>query len=74
MGLKKLESFKRLIVLCMSAIYLAGQVGIYAYYWFNIYYESVQEYLKYWLNGHLLILAIYGVLLFFFPICTAVCG
>ncbi len=50
----------------MSAIYLAGQVGIYAYYWFNIYYESVQEYLKYWLNGHLLILAIYGVLLFFF--------
>ena len=64
--MKKLESFKRLIVLCMSAIYLAGQVGIYAYYWFNVYYESVKVYLKYWLNGHLLILAIYGVLLFFF--------
>lgn len=65
-SLKKLESFKRLIVLCMSGIYLAGQVGIYAYYWFNVYYESVKLYLKYWKNGHLLILAIYGVLLFFF--------
>lgn len=64
--MKKLESFKRLIVLCMSGIYLAGQVGIYAYYWFNVYYESVKLYLKYWINGHLLILAIYGVLLFFF--------
>lgn len=64
--MKKLESFKRLIVLCMSGIYLAGQVGIYAYYWFNVYYESVKLYLKYWKNGHLLILAIYGVLLFFF--------
>ena len=65
-SLKKLESFKRLIVLCMSGIYLAGQVGIYAYYWFFAYYESVKLYLEYWKNGHLLILAIYGVLLFFF--------
>ena len=64
--MKKLESFKRLIVLFMSGIYLAGQVGIYAYFWFGVYYESVKEYLKYWINGHLLILAIYGVLLFFF--------
>lgn len=64
--MKKLESFKRLIVLGMSAVYLAGQVGIYAYYWLTIYYESVKIYLKYWINGHLLILAIYGVLLFFF--------
>ncbi|MCH5270407.1 MAG: sugar transferase [Lachnospiraceae bacterium] len=64
--MRKLESFKRLILLCLSCICLAGQIGIYAYYWYTSYYESVSVYLKFWERGHWLMIAIYGVLLFFF--------
>lgn len=64
--LRKLESFKRLILLCLSGICLAGQIGIYAYYWYTNYYERVRVYLQFWERGHWLMIAIYGVLLFFF--------
>ncbi|MCH5275127.1 MAG: sugar transferase [Lachnospiraceae bacterium] len=64
--MRKLESFKRLILLCLSGICLAGQIGIYAYYWYTSYYESVKVYLQFWERGHWLMIAIYGVLLFFF--------
>lgn len=64
--MRKLESFKRLILLCLSGICLAGQIGIYAYYWYTVYYPSVRVYLRFWERGHLLMIAIYGVLLFFF--------
>ena len=64
--MRKLESFKRLILLCLSGICLAGQIGIYAYYWYTSYYMSVKMYLEFWERGHWLMIAIYGVLLFFF--------
>lgn len=64
--MRKLESFKRLILLCLSGICLAGQIGIYAYYWYTSFYESVKVYLEFWERGHWLMIAIYGVLLFFF--------
>lgn len=64
--MRKLESFKRLILLCLSGICLAGQIGIYAYYWYTSYYLSVKVYLEFWERGHWLMIAIYGVLLFFF--------
>lgn len=64
--MRTLESFKRLILLCLSGICLAGQIGIYAYYWYTSYYMSVKMYLEFWERGHWLMIAIYGVLLFFF--------
>ncbi len=64
--MKKLESFKRLVLLCMSGVCLAGQIGIYAYYWYTSYYVSVKKYLEFWGRGHLLVISIYGILLLFF--------
>ena len=64
--MKKLESFKRLVLLCMSGVCLAGQIGIYAYYWYTSYYISVKKYLEFWGRGHLLVISIYGILLLFF--------
>lgn len=64
--MRTLESFKRLILLCLSGICLAGQIGIYAYYWYTSFYMSVKMYLEFWERGHWLMIAIYGVLLFFF--------
>ena len=64
--MRRLESFKRLILLCLSGICLAGQIAIYAYYWYTSYYASVKVYLEFWERGHWLMIAIYGVLLFFF--------
>lgn len=64
--LKKIESFKRLVMLCMAGICLLGQIGIYTYFWYTSYYQSVKMYLEFWEKGHWLMIAIYAVLLFFF--------
>lgn len=64
--MKKIESFKRLVLLLLSGICLAGQIGIYTYYWYNMYFIKIKPYLPLWEKGHWLIIAIYGVLLFFF--------
>ena len=64
--MKKLETFKRLIVLLMAAVSLAGQIGIYAYYWYVHFFPSVKVLLPFWMKGHWLIVAVYAVLLFCF--------
>lgn len=64
--MRKIESFKRLVLLCLSGVCLAGQTMIYAYYWYTSYYMSVKKYLEFWERGHWLVIALYGVLLFFF--------
>lgn len=64
--MRKIESFKRLVLLCLSGICLLGQIGIYAYYWYASYYQSVKNNLVFWERGHWLMIAIYAVLLFFF--------
>ena len=64
--MKKIESFKRVILLFMSAICLLGQIGIYAYFWYNIFYPEVKVYLEFWAKAHLLVVVLYGVLLSFF--------
>lgn len=61
-----MESFKRLMVLLLGGICLAGLIGLYAYFWFHDYYRLVKVYLEWWGKGHALLLAIYGILLFFF--------
>ena len=64
--MKKLETFKRLIVLLMAAVSLGGQIGIYAYYWYVHFFPSVKVLLPFWMKGHWLIVAVYAVLLFCF--------
>lgn len=64
--MRKFESFKRLVVLCMSGICLLGQVGIYAYFWYNQFYDEVRVYLEFWAKAHALVITVYAVLLFFF--------
>ncbi|MBP5198162.1 MAG: exopolysaccharide biosynthesis polyprenyl glycosylphosphotransferase [Lachnospiraceae bacterium] len=63
--LRRTESFKRLINLGLSAICLGLEVGMFAYMWIFHFQNSVVEGLRnFWFKGHLLEIAIYGVMLF----------
>lgn len=65
--LRRLESFKRLINIGLIVIGLLIEVGIFAYNWIFHFSQSVVEPLQnFWFKGHLLEIAIYGVILFFF--------
>ena len=64
--MKHLESMKRIIVLQLSWLGLCLQTAVYAFVWFESYYPLVLLKLKFYINGHILILGIYFVLLFFF--------
>ena len=67
--MRRFESMKRIIVLWLSYIGLLMQTGIYAYIWLQQYYPIVNRHnqgLKFYQNGHLLMIGIYLVLLFFF--------
>lgn len=73
-----MESFKRILVLILGFVGLGMQTAVYAWFWFTTYYPvvsanriSVDGYnlgsgLKLYFRGHLLILAIYFILLLFF--------
>ncbi len=67
--MRRFESLKRIIVLWLSYIGLLLQTTIYGYIWFKHYYPIVNRFnqgLKFYQNGHLLMIGIYLVLLFFF--------
>ncbi|MBE5839844.1 MAG: exopolysaccharide biosynthesis polyprenyl glycosylphosphotransferase [Butyrivibrio sp.] len=76
--MKHVESVKRILVLFLGFIGLCVQTAVYAWFWFKTYYPivsanriSVDGYnlgsgLKLYFRGHLLILAIYFILLLFF--------
>ncbi|MBE5822971.1 MAG: exopolysaccharide biosynthesis polyprenyl glycosylphosphotransferase [Butyrivibrio sp.] len=76
--MKKRESKKRVMVLLLGFIGLCMQTAVYAWFWFNVYYPVVSSPrvsrdgyalgngLKLYFRGHLLILAIYFILLLFF--------
>ncbi|MBQ8596465.1 MAG: exopolysaccharide biosynthesis polyprenyl glycosylphosphotransferase [Lachnospiraceae bacterium] len=67
--MRRFESLKRIIVLWLSYIGLLMQTAIYAYSWLQHYYPIVNRHnqgLKFYQNGHLLMIGIYLVLLFFF--------
>lgn len=57
-------SFKRIIVLQLSAVSMLFQVALYALLWFDKYADTIQVY--FWQKGHWLVIIIYGALLFFF--------
>ncbi len=64
--MKKLESFKRLILLSMSGVCLGVQILIYAFFWQKHFFPDVARYLPFWERGHWLIVGIYAVLMMFF--------
>lgn len=66
--LQKMESFKRLINLTLVVVCIGLEIGVFAYHWLNHFQYSLVEGLAnvFWFKGHLLEIAIYGVILFFF--------
>lgn len=64
-SLRKMESFKRLINLALVAGCLAVEIAIFGYHWIFHFQYSVVEDLRgaFWFKGHVLEIAIYGVIL-----------
>lgn len=66
--MRRFESLKRLIILQLSFVGLIIHTAVYAYFWFQEYYPYLLFHgkAKFFRNGHVLIILIYFVLLFFF--------
>ena len=76
--MKQVESIKRVFILCLGLTGLLMQTAVYGWFWFKVYYPllsapriSVDGYmlgngLKLYFRGHLLVIAIYFVLMLFF--------
>ncbi|SDB37640.1 MULTISPECIES: exopolysaccharide biosynthesis polyprenyl glycosylphosphotransferase [unclassified Butyrivibrio] len=76
--MKQIESIKRVFVLCLGLIGLLMQTVVYGYFWIKTYYPlvsapriSADGYqlgagLKLYFRGHVLVIAIYFVLMLFF--------
>ncbi len=62
--LRRMESFKRLINLALSALCLALETGIFAYHWLVHFQYSVVESLRnFGYKGHIVEIAFYGLIL-----------
>ncbi len=65
-NLRKMESFKRLINLALSALCLLLETGIFAYNWLVHFQYSVVESLRnFGYKGHIVEIAFYGLILLF---------
>lgn len=67
--MKKFESLKRIIILQLSFIGLILETVIYGYFWLEKYYPFLATRargLNYYFRGHVLVIFIYLVLIFFF--------
>lgn len=62
--MRKMESFKRIIVLQLAGLNLLFQVALYAILWYANYADTIQVY--FWKRGHWLVIITYGLLLLFF--------
>lgn len=63
-NLRRMESFKRLINLALSALCLALETGIFAYHWLVHFQYSVVESLRnFGYKGHIVEIAFYGLIL-----------
>ena len=62
--LRKLETFKRLINLGLTAICLGLEIGVFAYHWlFHFQWSVVEQLQNFWFKGHMLEIAIYAFVL-----------
>lgn len=55
-----------MLILQLSFIGILLETSIYAYFWLTAYYWIVNRRLKFYFRGHILVIGIYFVLLFFF--------
>ena len=63
--MRNLASFKRLIILSMASVNILYEWMWYKYFWYtDLFPHWVKARLPFWENGHILVLAIYAVLLF----------
>lgn len=62
---KRRQSLRRVAALEMPLMGLLMQTLIYAWLWFNVYYPLVRLRLKFYRNGHILVLLLYFALLLF---------
>lgn len=62
--MRQLEAFKRLILLCISAVGLILQIGIYRYFYYEYFMYAIKVRLPLWNRGHILLILIYATLLF----------
>lgn len=63
-NLRRMESFKRLINIALSALCLALETGIFAYHWLVHFQYSVVESLRnFGYKGHIVEIAFYGLIL-----------
>lgn len=62
-------SYKRIFILGLSFMGVLFEILVYAYMWLKIFYPTINNDnrgLKFYLNGHILIVLVYAVLLLFF--------
>ena len=67
--MKKFESLKRILILQLSFIGVLLDTAVYAFFWIERYYPILATRargLNYYFRGHVLVIAIYLVLIFFF--------
>lgn len=64
--MRKNESVKRLIILCLSFLGILLLTGMYAYTWIEMYHQKYVYNVKLYFWGHILMVSIYFLLLFFF--------
>ena len=64
--MRKNESIKRLIILCLSFLGILLSTGIYAYTWMEKYHQRYVFNVKLYFWGHILMIFVYFVLLLFF--------
>ena len=66
--MKHKESIKRIILLMLSFLELCFHTAVYAYFGYREYYTLMESLgrIKFYVNGHILMLSIYLILLFFF--------
>lgn len=64
--MRKGESLKRTFVLLMSIVGLLFNVAGYAYVWTQVYHRNLVWNVKFTFWGHVLMVCVYGILLFFF--------
>ncbi|MDD3369024.1 MAG: exopolysaccharide biosynthesis polyprenyl glycosylphosphotransferase [Lachnospiraceae bacterium] len=64
--MRRVESVKRLIILMLSFVELLCLTALYAYAWYNVYFERVSYRLNFYSKGHWGMIGIYFIMLFFF--------
>ena len=62
--MRRKERYKRLLSMFLAAVIIVVQTAIYAYVWFTCYDGTLPK--NFWFNGHLVLIALYGLLILFF--------